>query len=318
MKNRLFKIIFILFIILLFELLLFFIINAYRRNKISKEYGLKIDVERLNHEKEKKELSDDFEKNKYLATGKNAYERIYNSREKDIMDLIQRLSLEALPPNWKSEVKVEEFTNVILLIQNPRDEKDISINELTKYLIPILTYGGQYLKNVAVFNRKHQSYLYFDEEALDELIRNQTLSEKTIADIKNKGTNFTRYNAIKIDYEEKFGHIFIPVIVSGKYGSYECIMMLDTGASMTVISLELAQKTGQEDLNKVERRSFSTAKGLLSCPIVAREIIVGSLDRKQPVAVNVEDNSNLLGVDFFESKGYVIDADSKSIYVWSK
>jgi predicted aspartyl protease len=94
--------------------------------------------------------------------------------------------------------------------------------------------------------------------------------------------------------------------------------MLDTGASMTVISLELAQKTGQEDLNKTERRSFSTAKGLLSCPIVGREIIIGSLDRKQSVAVNLEDNSNLLGVDFFESKGYIIDAASKSIYVWSK
>jgi transcription elongation factor Elf1 len=105
---------------------------------------------------------------------------------------------------------------------------------------------------------------------------------------------------------------------AGKYGSYECVTMLDTGASMTVISLELAQKTGQENLNKVERRSFSTANGLLSCPIVGREIIVGNLDRKQLVAVNLKDNSNLLGIDFFESKGYIIDASSKSIYVWSK
>jgi len=318
MKNKLFKVLFILFVILLLELLTFFIINTYRCNEISKEYELKIDIERLNQEKEKKKLSDDFDKNKYLATGKNAYERIYNSRQKDIVDLIQKLSLEALPPNWKSEVKVEEFTNVILLIQNPRDEEDISVNEVAKYLIPILTYGGQYLKNVAVFNRKHQSYLYFDEEALGELIKNQTLSEKTVADIKNKGAGFTRYNAIKIDYEEKFGHIFIPVIVSGEYGSVECFMMLDTGASMTVVSLELAKKTGHEDLNNMERRTFSTAKGLLSCPIVVREIIVGDLDKKQPVAVNLEDNSNLLGIDFFESKDYIIDAASKSIYVWSK
>ena len=107
-----------------------------------------------------------------------------------------------------------------------------------------------------------------------------------------------------------------PVVINS--GSYETVMMLDTGASITLISLELAQKTGQEDLNKVSRRTFSTAKGSMSCPIVEREVVVAGLDKKQPVAVNLEDDSNLLGVDFFESRGYIIDNSSKCIYVWSK
>jgi len=318
MKNKLFKIFLILFFILLFESLLFFIVAVYKQGKISKEYELKIKVEELNQEKEKKKLTDDFEKNKYMASGENVYERVYNSRAKDIVDLIQKLSAEALPPNWKSNVETEEFTNCILLIQNPTDREEANVDEVVKYLTPILTYGGEYLKNVVVFNKKHQSYLYFDGDALRELTITKTLSYKTISDIKNKGIKFTRYNAIRINYDEESGHIFVPVTVSGESGSYECTMMLDTGASTTVISLELAQKTGREDLNQVERRSFSTAKGLLSCPIVRREIIVGSLDRKQDVAVNLEDNSNLLGVDFFESKDYIIDTTSKSIYVWSK
>jgi len=87
---------------------------------------------------------------------------------------------------------------------------------------------------------------------------------------------------------------------------------------MTVISLELAQKTGYEDLNEISRRTFSTAKGLMSCPIVQREVVVGDLYKKQKVAVNLEDDSNLLGVDFFKSREYIIDIPSKCIYVWNK
>jgi hypothetical protein len=56
--------------------------------------------------------------------------------------------------------------------------------------------------------------------------------------------------------------------------------MLDTGASMTIISLELAQKTGHEDLNEISRRTFSTVKDLINCPIVQREIIVGDTYKK--------------------------------------
>ena len=148
--------------------------------------------------------------------------------------------------------------------------------------------------------------------------KNNNLSDERIADIRNKVSAFTCYNAIKIDFQEKNGHIFIPVTISGDCGSYECTMMLDTGASMTIISVELAQKTGRENLNKVYRETFSTAKGSMSCPIVQRELVVGGIDKKQSVAVNPSDDMNLLGVDFFESKGYIIDNSSSCIYVWSK
>lgn len=302
--------------IFIFELLYIFISINYNRNKIRQEYEIKINVEQLNQAKQKKKLLDDYGTNKYLASGRNAYDRIFNNQEKDIVNLIQRLSDESLPSSWKPIVKVEEFTNFILLIQSPADIKEASVNEVVKYLIPIISHAGTYLKNVAVFNRKHQSYLYFDEVALSELSKYQTLSEITINDIRKKGIGFKRYNAVKIDYEEKSGHIYFPVIVSGK----ECIMLLDTGASMTVISLKLAQKTGNEDLNTVRRKTFSTAKGEMDCPIVERNVIVGSIEKTQEVAVNITsgEEMNLLGVDFFESKNYIIDNDAKSIYIWNK
>jgi hypothetical protein len=45
---------------------------------------------------------------------------------------------------------------------------------------------------------------------------------------------------------------------------------------------------------------------------------VGDLDIKQAIAVNLEDDSNLIGMDFFKSREYIIDNPSKCIYIWNK
>jgi len=296
MKNRFLKILIILSVILFVEIIVFFVLTNYQTNQLRDQFILKSEMEKLNQEKEKKKILDEFEKNKYLATGKNAYERIYNNKQSDIVDLIQKLALEAFPNNWKTDVKVEEFTNFILLAQVDVKIEEPAVTDIIKYLVPILDYSGGYLKNVAIYNKKHQCYLFFDGDVLSKIVKNQNLSKNTINEARRMGEGFSRYNAIKIDFQVKNGHIFIPVTVVGEYGSYDTIMMLDTGASMTVISLELAQKTGYEDLNEISRRTFSTAKGLMSCPIVQREVIVGDLYKKQTVAVNLEDDSNLLGV----------------------
>jgi len=318
MKNKFLKILVILLVILFLEIIVFFVLPYYQKNQLQDQFTLKIEMEKLNQEKEKKKLLDEFDKNKYLATGKNAYERIYNNKQSDIVGLIQELALEAFPNKWETEVKVEEFTNFILLVQFDVKSNEPAVTDIIKYLVPVLDHSGGYLKNVAIYNKKHQCYLFFDEDVLSKIVKNQNLSKNTINEARRKGEGFLRYNAIKIDFQVKNGHIFIPVTVIGEYGSYDTIMMLDTGASMTVISLELAQKTGHEDLNEISRRTFSTAKGLMSCPIVQREVIVGDLYKKQTVAVNLEDDSNLLGVDFFESREYVIDIPLKCIYVWNK
>jgi predicted aspartyl protease len=318
MKNKYLRILVILIIVLPFEMLIFFALTSSQRTQLGDQYEARINIEKLNQEKEKKELNDEFEKNKYLATGESAYERIYNEAQEDIVDLIKKLAVESFPANWRIEVKVEEFTNLILLVQVDATSGESKISEIVKYLKPILGYSDSYLKNVAIYNRKHQCYLFFDGDALVEITKTGSLEDQAISDARKKAESFARYNSITIDFQDKSGHIFIPVTVSGNSGSYETVMMLDTGASITMISLELAQKTGQEDLNKVSRRTFSTAKGLMSCPIVEREVVVAGLDKKQSVAVNLEDDSNLLGVDFFESRGYIIDNSSKCIYVWSK
>jgi len=318
MKNKFLKILIILLVTLLAEVIAFFVLQNYQTNQLRDQFTLKGEMERLNQEKEKKKLLDEFDKNKYLATGKDAYGRIYNNKQSDIVDLIQKLALEAFPNNWKMDVKAEEFTSFILLVQVDVKNNEPAVTDIIKYLVPVLDNSDGYLKNVAIYNEKHQCCLFFDENALNGVIKKKKLGTNAINEAKKKGEGFLRYNAIKIDFQEINGHIFIPVIVVGEYGSYETIMMLDTGASMTVISSELAQKTGHEDLNEILRKTFSTVKGSISCPIVQREIIVGDTYKKQEVAVNLEDDSNLLGIDFFESREYIIDNSSKCIYIWNK
>lgn len=309
-------IIIVLGVTLFLEVIAIGVVWHNKRSELVEEYETKKKIIRLNQEKEKKALNNEYEKNRYLASGKNVYERTYNKKQ-SIIELIEGLANEAYPKNWRCEVKVEEFTNFILLIQINLSKERIKVSEIIKPLIPVISYSASYLKNVAVFDSRHKCFMFFDEDVLNKLKRDKALDDKSISDIKRKGRAFTRYDSIRIDYEEASGHIFIPAIIGG---AQECAMMLDTGASITVISLELAGKTSYkgEDLNNVETRTFSTAMGLMKCPIVERNVAIGGIDKKQPVAVNVKDNANLLGVDFFNDYDYTIDSKAKCIYVWSK
>ena len=65
-------------------------------------------------------------------------------------------------------------------------------------------------------------------------------------------------------------------------------------------------------------RSFSTANGTMSCPIVMRAVNVGGFRKRIEVAVNQKDEMNLLGVNFFEGMDYIIDFQNSVIYVWEK
>ncbi|MFH1797865.1 MAG: retropepsin-like aspartic protease [Candidatus Omnitrophota bacterium] len=317
MKNRLTIYIFVLIGILVIEALIFQSVKISKTTQFKKKHDSAMRIMRFNHEKEKKRLNDEYDKNRYLASGKTVYERIFNIQDQSIIDMINGLAHESFPEGWQCETKVEEFTNFILLVQSDNRDDNYKVNEIAKYLIPVVTHAKPYLENIAVFDKKHKCVMFFDTASVNELIELKKLTKHNIDNILNNGQDFTRYNSVKIEYEDINGHMFVPAIVGG---SCEVMMMLDTGASTTVISSEVAGKTSheKEDLNKVEQRTFSTAAGMMSCPIVSRKVSVGSIDVFQPVAVNFKDEMSLLGVDFFSDYHYRIDSEAKCIYVWSK
>lgn len=318
MKNK-FKIaFFILVAVFLCEAIVVWTEFDERKKTMKEKHARDSQVKLLNKEKEKKLILDDFEKKRYATTGENVYERAYNKQEQTIEDLLLSLAIESFPSGWECKIKVEEFTNFILLVQ-VSDRDDVpDVEEASKYLIPIVRYGSPYLKDVAVYDRQHKCFLFFSEKHLKELAEAGRLADLSIHEIESDGVKFARYNSIKVDFKKINGHIILPVTITGDVGVYEVSMMLDTGASMSVISLELAQKTGREDLNNAPRKSFSTAKGSMTCPIVIRTVSAGGIDVGKPVAVNLEDDANLLGIDFFEDKEYLIDAKADAIYIWNK
>lgn len=317
MKTKPLKVFIILVVVILIEIAAFYISVIHKKAKLEEEYKLKIKVIEVKKEQEKNKMEDNFEQSKYLSSGNNVYERIYNQQGQRIITLISRLSQEVLPEDWNNDVKVEEFTNFILLVQVKNDRNKPSVNQVTKYIIPIVRHAYPYLKNVAVFDKHHRCYLYFDENTLEYLNKFDDLSSIAIDRIKRRGNAFTKFNSISIDFQQIEGHIFVPAIVGG---AYECLMMLDTGASMTVISKESVERTTYEgeNLSKLETRTFSTAKGLMTCPIIKRNISVAGIDKELPVAINVNDRFNLLGVDFFKDYNYIIDSMDNCIYIWSK
>jgi predicted aspartyl protease len=120
---------------------------------------------------------------------------------------------------------------------------------------------------------------------------------------------------LRIKYMTVDGHIMLPVTVSGPEGTEHCLMMLDTGASCSVLPLHLVRATGSEQLEHAPTATFSTAKGPLTCAMVERVLSVHWIESRREVAVSKYSEEPLLGVDFFEGRDYLIDSRVKVLYV---
>ncbi len=307
-----------LFALLVIELTIYGGVYWVKINQLTGKYDHQILMERLNLEKKRISLLDEFERSKFAATGKDAFKRIYNTKRRDLPELIEKLALESFPRGWKIDVRVEEFTKTLLLVRPEGGPRQPRWRNIKKSLLPVLRHSGKYLENVAVYNEKQQCWLFLDEKLLHKLRIGSPLRKEELFKARRKGKSFTRYNATKIPFKERGGHIYLDVIISGTRDSKKLEMMLDTGASMTVISNKVAMQTGRENLIEMPQRTFSTVKGDLTVAIVERQVILGNVEQKSSVAVTQQEGISLLGVNFFESKEYIIDTSSKSIYIWAK
>ena len=265
-----------------------------------------------------RELERDYEKKKNLATGKTVFDRIYNTQDQSIVDLIMRISREALPEEWSVSVKVEEFTHFILLIYPPHNAQQIPTEKIVSYLRPILNYCGWLLSDVAVFDRTHKGYMFFDKPMLLEIKKNRKLSQLMLDRAEKHGQSFIRFNSVTIEGEKHGSHLVFLLEVAGIKGVVSCLALFDTGASITMLSNRVVSTTGSDNLQNAPRRSFNTANGRMSCPIVTREVNVGGFRKGIEVAVNQRDEINLLGLNFFEGLNYIVDFQKSAIYVWEK
>jgi predicted aspartyl protease len=292
--------------------------NAGKPTRISQEEA----DARLQHQSQYaqklRELEHEYQSKKHLATGGTVFDRIFNAPDQTIDRLIKLIAQEALPTGWSCEVKVEEFTHFILLVYLPHNEDAPQIDQLTALLQPIVKYCDPYLSDIAVFDRRRKSYLFFDNSMLAQL----KSDERLLPDVKQlataQGSTFTRFNSITVKCENYNSHLYLPIEISGSNGIVTCLALLDTGASTTMLSYEIIAQTGRGNLDTATRRSFSTANGTINCPIVRREVNVGGLRKNIEIAVNQDDSISLLGMNYFEGMEYIIDFGKSAIYIWEK
>jgi predicted aspartyl protease len=270
------------------------------------------------YKSEERKIKEKYEQEKYLATGKTVYDRIFSKPGHSIIELIQNISKETLPSEWTCEVKVEEFTHFILLIYLPHNTVRIPVTKLATHLDPILKYCSWCLSSIAVFDRTHKTYLFFDKDILLHLKDRKNLTKSLIQKAHSQGSSFSRFNSTTLQCEKQASHLFLPAEISGPNGVVTCHMLFDTGASTTTVSEEVISRTGYDNLATASRRSFSTANGWMSCPIVRREVNIEGFRRNIEIAVNQKDQVNLLGMNYFEGLKYIVDFSNSCIYVWEE
>lgn len=272
----------------------------------------------LDHAQKLRKLEKEYETKKHLATGSTVFDRIFNTQDQTIVDLIKRISREALPGDWSCDVKVEEFTHFILLIYLPHDTELPTTDHIVTALRPVMKYCGWCLSDVSVFDQQHKSYLFFDKAILRHMKSGKHLTSSMERTALRQGKAFTRFNSVTVQCEKYESHLLIPIQISGPNGVVGCRALLDTGASTTMLASEIIAETGQDNLQSAPRRTFSTANGAISCPIVHREVNVSGMRKKLEVAVNQQDQLTLLGMNYFKGMDYIIDFGKSTIHMWEK
>ena len=272
----------------------------------------------LEHKQKLRELEHEYERKKHLATGDTVFDRIFNDQDQTTTDLIKRISQEALPSGWSCDVKVEEFTHFILLVYLPHNSQKPTLEQITSSFHPIVKYCGWCLSDVAVFDKTHKSYLFFDKSILEQLKAKEPLPPATLELAAKQGTAFTRFNSVTVDCEKYESHLLVPIEIIGPNGVISCRALLDSGASTTMLSSEIISGTGWDNIQTSPRRTFSTVNGTISCPIVRREVNIGGIRRNIEVAVNQQDTLTLVGMNYFEGMDYIVDFGQSAIYMWEK
>ena len=272
----------------------------------------------LEYRQKLRDLEHEYERKKHLATGDTVFDRIFNNQEQSITDLIKRIADESLPGSWSCDVKVEEFTHFILLVYLPHNARPPALSEVTAALQPIVKYCGWCLSDVAVFDRRHKSHLFFDSSMLQQVKSGQPLSKEMATRAADQGAVFTRFNSVTVECEKYKSHLLLPIEISGPNGIVGCRALLDTGASITMLSSEIISETGRDNVQAAPRRTFSTVNGTISCPIVRREVNIGGIRKTIEVAVNQQDELSLVGMNYFEGMDYIVDFGESAVYMWEK
>jgi hypothetical protein len=117
-----------------------------------------------------------------------------------------------------------------------------------------------------------------------------------------------------IECQREGMHLQVPTVINLHGSKVKTDMLLDTGASISVISRQLYSKGKTIPTEKLPKQRIQTANGLIECPVDILEVSTTAYARKVEVAI-IDDCMPLLGANYFARQVFTVDLDNECIYI---
>jgi hypothetical protein len=109
-------------------------------------------------------------------------------------------------------------------------------------------------------------------------------------------------------------HLMVPTELNIHGTKIKTDMLLDTGASVTVISKQLYSKGQTIPFKKLQKQKIMTANGQIECSIDVLEVSTTAFKRNVNVAI-VNDGIPLLGANYFVDTLFTVDLENQCVYI---
>ena len=201
-------------------------------------------------------------------------------------------------------MKREEMEKLII---NKLDKLQIKYEEANE---EVVKYINQFMRLEKLFETKYDNLITLNTLSLEQKYFYRNLKERLNElqkDIKQQRVKFARQK----------GHIVIEAIINDKV---EVMMMVDTGATLTVISKEVAERLEIDyDKLKEDVKLIGVSGQSLSAKfIILKSIKIGDVEGKNIEAVIVKDKTfkdvdGFLGMSFLKKFSFSMDKKKQSL-----
>ncbi len=217
----------------------------------------------------------------------------------------------------RNKKDIRKYNFLIVKFNTFSKELKDAVDELDKLQIEhekaseaVAKYINQFMQLKKLFEKKYENLV-----AVDTLTLEQKKFYEKIAEKLNKLQQGIRQERIK--FARQKGHVVIEAIINDKAG---IMMMIDTGATMTVISREVAQRL-DIDYDKLKKDVKLTGIGgqpLSAKFIILKSIKIGDVRARNVEAVIIKDKTfkdvdGLLGMSFLKKFSFSIDRKKQSL-----
>jgi len=109
-------------------------------------------------------------------------------------------------------------------------------------------------------------------------------------------------------------HLMVPVNVNIHGVEVKTAMLLDTGASVTVLSKSVYKRGLARHVTELKTMRLTTGNGPVTCPVDTLRVSTTAYARRIHVAL-VDGSTSLLGANYFADRRFTVDLDRECIYV---